>query len=716
MSKFFEKRKDFRGTDMKKSHTSKPRFLATISLTALMGAVPVAGAQAQSVDYGAFQDLFGEAVTTSATGNPQRASDVPVTMEIITADDIRRSGARDIPGVLKGVTGVDVWQIDGQAADVGIRGYDQAFSSRLLVLVNGRQVYLDHFGFTAWSTIPVQLDEIRQIEVVKGPNSALFGFNAAGGVVNIITFNPLYDDVNKVAVQAGTQAHKGASVVSSFHFKGDNDEKKGGIRLSARASGSNHFDTEQPLDLNPRINPKQTNLKVDSLFQITNNSQFGIEASHSYAEETRLLPVYRPTSTQFDVNSLKATYLNESSLGLIGANVYRNWMIQDFRGGQNDGASINNVVTVAQLDDKFKIGANHNFRVALEYRNNQLESDVMAGACGVANPNCGSDDNLSYDVYSLSGMWNWAIRDNLSLTNAVRYDYLGLDRTGALDTQNTFQTNDDFNKNLNEVSVNSGVVWKASDKDTLRLTYGRGIQAPSLIDLGMQAKIQSPMGPNTALILGNPNMQAPVVSNYEVGYDRDLAGIDGKARVSLFYQNTQHVKSLLATNLLSGAFNVFQNGNIGSSSTGGIELGVEGKFKQYWNWDASYVYQAINDDIRNRDSSGVLRVPAEFEDSNADHRINAHLGYARDKWEVDGYASFISSHETVLFNGFDAGGPAWQQVNIGSHLNTSARVGYKITDNLTFAVSGTNLTYDNRRVNSGPEVERIVFATLTADF
>ena len=68
-----------------------------------------------------------------------------------------------------------------------------AVQPRLLVLINGRQVYLDDYGRTAWQTLPVQIDEIRQIEVVKGPNSALFGFNAMGGVINIITFDPLAD-------------------------------------------------------------------------------------------------------------------------------------------------------------------------------------------------------------------------------------------------------------------------------------------------------------------------------------------------------------------------------------------------------------------------------------------------------------------------------------------------------------------------------------------
>src|ERR1700731_3719616 len=144
----------------------------------------------QSMDYGALEQLFSESVTTSATGTPQRVTEVPANMEIITADEIRRSGANSIPGVLRHVAGIDVLQWTSDEEDVGVRGYDQVRSPRLLVLIDGRQVYADFYGYTPWSTLPVELTAIRQIEVVKGPNCALFGFNAVGGVINIITYNP----------------------------------------------------------------------------------------------------------------------------------------------------------------------------------------------------------------------------------------------------------------------------------------------------------------------------------------------------------------------------------------------------------------------------------------------------------------------------------------------------------------------------------------------
>src|SRR5579872_1623726 len=89
-------------------------------------------ARAQLVDYGSLQSLFGEPVTTSATGVPQRASEVPINMTIITADEIRRAGTRSIPQIIGlYVPGVDVLRGAENSYDVGIRGYQQPMQAGL---------------------------------------------------------------------------------------------------------------------------------------------------------------------------------------------------------------------------------------------------------------------------------------------------------------------------------------------------------------------------------------------------------------------------------------------------------------------------------------------------------------------------------------------------------------------------------------------------------
>ena len=97
-------------------------FLNTTFFTALM-LFPFS-AHAQSVNYSTMSDIFGEPVTTSANGSPQRESEVPVNMEILTAEDIEQSGARTLPEVLRFVPGVDVRRYTFGHYEVSFRGYN----------------------------------------------------------------------------------------------------------------------------------------------------------------------------------------------------------------------------------------------------------------------------------------------------------------------------------------------------------------------------------------------------------------------------------------------------------------------------------------------------------------------------------------------------------------------------------------------------------------
>src|SRR3984957_13782794 len=239
-------------------------------------------ARGQSVDYSALELLFAEPVTTSATGSPQRASEVPADMEIITADDIRRSGARDVPGILRHIADVDMLQWGTDDSDVSVRGYDQAYSQRLLVLINGRQVYADYYSFTPWSTLPVELGDIRQIEVVKGPSSALFGLNAVGGVINIITYNPLYDEKDSAVATAGTQDLAQGSAITTFKL-----DDRAAVRISAGARSDLDFSTPIPLNEGPedRSHNDRTAIDLDGVIRVTDTVQLRLEASHVNAAQ-----------------------------------------------------------------------------------------------------------------------------------------------------------------------------------------------------------------------------------------------------------------------------------------------------------------------------------------------------------------------------------------------------------------------------------------------
>jgi iron complex outermembrane receptor protein len=131
-----------------------------------------------------------ERVVVTASRYGQSPLDSPSTVTILTEQDIRLSGASTIPDVLRRVAGIDVMFLSAGQADLSIRGFNREFSNKVLVLVDGRSVYLDFLGIVSWAVLGIGLEEIERIEVIRGPGSAIYGANAMTGVVNIITKVP----------------------------------------------------------------------------------------------------------------------------------------------------------------------------------------------------------------------------------------------------------------------------------------------------------------------------------------------------------------------------------------------------------------------------------------------------------------------------------------------------------------------------------------------
>ncbi len=132
---------------------------------------------------------YEERVVT-ASRRAQSALEAPNATSVITAEEIRLSGATTLPELLRRVPGAEVMMLGQGSANVSLRGFNQRIANKVLVLVDGRSEYQDFLGMTLWSSMPVELGDIERIEVIRGPGSTLYGANAMLGVINIITRAP----------------------------------------------------------------------------------------------------------------------------------------------------------------------------------------------------------------------------------------------------------------------------------------------------------------------------------------------------------------------------------------------------------------------------------------------------------------------------------------------------------------------------------------------
>ncbi|WP_419319514.1 TonB-dependent receptor plug domain-containing protein [Caulobacter sp. ErkDOM-E] len=659
---------------------------ASVGLIILASAT---AASAQSIDYGAMEQLFNEPVTTSATGSPQRSTEAPVAMEIISAADIKRSGATDLPTLLSRVSGLDVLNAGAAGADISVRGYDRSMSPRLLVLINGRQVYLDHYGYTAWATLPVQLEEIRQIEVVKGPNSALFGFNAVGGVVNIITFNPKFDNVGSVTVRAGLGGHQEISAVKTVKL-GD----KFSARLSAGAVQMDEWKNTVGVASNLLTDPARVSANLDTLTQLTDKTELRVEGSWSNVQISEMLSNNTYSPTKYVTSSVKAGVASETKFGTLELSAYRNTLAaKHMVAGQL--AKFDNEITVVSAQNLFKLGAKHTFRVGGEYRHNEVNTAPIGGA------------QIAYDVLAASGMWTWAISDKLSTTAAVRYDKLDLERTGVFPVAFPMANNALWDRSIKETSYNLGLVYRPSDLDSIRATVAKGVQVPTLVDLGA-VQLKLAIGPFTIGASGNPALKPSIVTNYELGYDRALPALNAKIGASVFVQKTEDVKGQLSSTQLDIAptattLPVISYRNIGESKMKGVELTASGTVEGGYHWSADYTWTDVEDQPL-AGYSAVGRGTA-FEQTTPAYRGNVALGWDGGAWSADGYVRFVGG-----FNGYSTTSAL---VPVDGYASVGGRVARQFEHGFILALSGQNLIEARQQQTAGLEAERRAYLTLT---
>lgn len=185
------------GTTMNR-HTKTT--LAKSLFCVLLGLLVLAGpsVSANEMDPNNTDDLFEMSleelteipVIISASRQPQNIAELSVPVSVVTAEDIHYSGLTSIPEILQYYAGMDVLRIDRNYYAVGVRGLHDYISDRTLTLINGRNADSPLFGGSEFFRLPVMVEDIERIEIVRGPGGAAWGANAFTGVINIITKKP----------------------------------------------------------------------------------------------------------------------------------------------------------------------------------------------------------------------------------------------------------------------------------------------------------------------------------------------------------------------------------------------------------------------------------------------------------------------------------------------------------------------------------------------
>jgi iron complex outermembrane receptor protein len=640
---------------------------------ALVGLVMLVAPTAwgQDLDYGKYENLFDEPVTASATGKPERVSDTPVLMDVITADLIARSGSRDVPTLLRRVAGVDLVHASSGSPQVAIGSYPQTIGNQVVVLLNGRQIYFDGFGDLFWSALPVELAEIRQIEVIRGPQCALYGFNAVDGVVNIVTFDPVYDPVNTATARMGNDGRYDVSG-SATQSLGDG----AGLRLTAAFDHAKDHGMSQlwPGSGTLAKDPMRRSASLDGGIDLDDGSRLSLEASHTDISEREAAYTFSYDARVIS-NSLKAGYIGDTEIGRINASVATSdLMVPSFVTAFFPPQSVTDRSIVGQVSDILKTGPNDSLRLGLEAHHDTLDGGAL------------TQGTLTDDLGSGSAMWEHAFSPALTVVNAVRYDFSQFGLNGQ-SSGFSLSGNRNFDRNISGFSTNSAAIQRLGDDDSLRLSFARGLQLPSLANFGQQTPAKPTafdrfVNPNPRLSDADgpraaPYVQPSVVYDYQAGWDHLFRDWAVTGRVSAFHQMIMHqIGSPFA--ILNGAI-VQRRAQTNGAVADGATVSLGHRAKTGWTWGVNYWYETISDHSHHR-----------LQDTLPEHQANATVGYAWGDWDADLALQYASPSVGTLL-GYRNGRPRLMSSTIDTYYTLAPRIAWHANDRLTFELTADNL-------------------------
>lgn len=505
------------------------------------------------------QLLKEEETVSIASRYEQPISQAPSNVYVVTDEDIRHSGATDLPTILRRVPGIEVMQVTGADFNVSIRGDNQLNANKLLVMVDGRSIYVDMQGGLSWKNIPVTLPEIKRIEVLKGPASMLYGFNAFDGVVNIITKSP--NEIRGTTIQLGG-GELGTISSTAVHA---GTHGKLGYRLSfGHDQNSQWRNRETPAFQNNKIH-------IQTDYAVTNESR--IRLSGGWADANRYDgPVFNlqtpstPLTQSFaDIAyehanfHVRGWWTQHDLTADLFMHSFLNALLQEVNQfGERHLAFLANTYNV-EVQHSMTLWTNNRLTYGANYRLNAVSGN------GVAN----ASEETRFGLY-LQDEWKFA--DRFSVTAGVRYD---------------------LNSFINPtISPRVALLYTIAPDHTLRATVSMAYRPPTLFERESIARFVTSLpqpfpSPPPFPLVGSTTLKPEQIVSYDLGYQGWWMRHRLRVRADLFFN---HISDLISF-VTIGTTRTFSNG--GTADIYGGEIGAEFLATQWLSGFVNASYQEI---------------------------------------------------------------------------------------------------------------------------
>ena len=601
-------------------------------------------------------------IKVSILGPSETVSKTPAAVSVVTQEDIRRSGAMNIPQALRQVPGLDVAQIDASQWAVSARGFNDDFANKLLVLQDGRSIYTPLFSGVTWDAQGTLMEDIDHIEVVRGPGATLWGANAVNGVINIITKSAA-DTQGGLFTAGGGNQERG--------FVGARYGGTLGTNAFYRVYGTyeNHDDTVLP-DGSSGLNSWQVaraGFRTDWKPTPDNLVTFQGDGYAGWVNQVfgTFDPANPPTLSQ-SVRDL---------MEIRGANVLGRWThtfsdtsnmkVQAYYDRTDRDAAV-----IHEGRDTFDLNFQHEFIVGdrneiiwgADYR---LSSDRQQNNPTISfNPTAETLNFVSLFVQDELTL----IKDRLSLTLGSKFEhneYSGF-----------------------EVQPGARLLWTPVERQTFWASVSRAVRTPSRAEESIILRQSREVAPNFFVPItttGNNDFKSEELVAYEVGY-RTQPCNHLSLDVALFYNDYDRLRSVAQQSPSDPTAFYLANNLYGD--TYGAEASATWRLLHWWRLQPSYTWLQMNLHART-DSSGYTDVAGVQQAEGSSPQNQFSLRSAMDLPHGITFDTTLRYVDRL---------PAYR---LGSYFELEARLGWQITKNLEVAVVGQNLLHD-RHAEFGP--------------
>lgn len=636
-------------------------------LSCLLAGAPARAQAASDYTSLSLEDLLTVEITSVAKKR-QRVSDAAAAVTVISQEDIRRSGATTLTEALRTVPGLEVAQIDASSTALTVRGFNTRFANTLLVMVDGRSVYVSPLSGVLWDQQMIPLSDVERIEVVRGPGATLWGSNAVNGVINIITKHSI--DTLGLAAQATVGTEELSGTLRYGVRLGENSSMRAYITASDRqsletAGGERYNDGWRGVQAGFRLDSEPNDRDAFTL-------QGDIQTGDFEYTQTRL--IVTPGGANSILETFDGDFEGANILGRWSRRVSEtlDWNVQlYFDHVKRRDLEFTLSRDLLDIDATLRWQTSPRNELVIGF-NARAAWDEAAGTGSFVSDIDPSNDDQWVSAFIQDDLW--LIEDALRLSLGSKFEYNSISGTA--------------------IQPSGRLLWHASEALTLWGAASRAVRTPArfetsaTLDLGTIPPGVPPNAtplPLSLRVTGSEDFDAEETWAFEAGLRARLS--EGWSVDVAGYRNLyDKLRSYTPTAITPIGFPPrglrldYTVANDGEGDAWGLEASLSGTLTEFWTLRAGYSFIDLNID----EELSPLSVPIELQNPGLTPRhqasLTSHLDLS-DRIEIDTTLRYVADLPA---------GP------VPSYFDLDLRIGWRFSTWGELAIDGQNLLEKRR--------------------